>query len=112
MYVPEAVVDHLVPADRATLRAVVARCYHEGRGKVELARVIGDSGMFGIERELHATGAAEGVRAGAGRDRHAVVGSVHASRSFVLLGGRRDRRGRRGRRDACADGRPRCPMGA
>jgi hypothetical protein len=49
--VPDAVVDHLVPAGRATLRAVIARCYHEGRGKVELARVIGDRTMFGIERD-------------------------------------------------------------
>jgi len=37
-YVPEAVVDHLVPRERATLKYVMSRCYHEGRGKVSLGR--------------------------------------------------------------------------
>jgi glycosyltransferase involved in cell wall biosynthesis len=37
-YVPEAVVDHLVPRERATVRYLFARCYNEGRGKVSLGR--------------------------------------------------------------------------
>jgi GT2 family glycosyltransferase len=41
MFVPDAVVDH--PAERATLREFLNRCYQEGRGKVELAR-LGDGG--------------------------------------------------------------------
>jgi GT2 family glycosyltransferase len=38
VYVPDAVVDHLVPRDRARLGYVLTRSYHEGRGKVSLAR--------------------------------------------------------------------------
>jgi hypothetical protein len=39
MYVPDAVIDHPVPADKATFRYFVTRCYNEGRGKVEMARL-------------------------------------------------------------------------
>ena len=40
MYVPGAVVEHDVPAERATFRFVVRRCYAEGRGKVQMARLL------------------------------------------------------------------------
>lgn len=84
VYVPEAVVDHFVPAGRATLRSLLVRCYHEGRGKIELARVIGDRSMFGVERDYlrrvlpraFVRGLADTAR---GR------GLVAAQRSFVLL---------------------------
>jgi GT2 family glycosyltransferase len=39
VYVPDAVIDHPVPADKATLRYFVTRTYNEGRGKVEMARL-------------------------------------------------------------------------
>jgi GT2 family glycosyltransferase len=38
VYVPDAVVDHMVPLDRARLRYVLSRCYNEGRGKISMAR--------------------------------------------------------------------------
>jgi glucosyl-dolichyl phosphate glucuronosyltransferase len=38
VYVPDAVVDHLVPPGRARLRYVLTRSYHEGRGKISIAR--------------------------------------------------------------------------
>ncbi|GIF15524.1 glycosyltransferase family 2 protein [Actinoplanes teichomyceticus] len=37
MYVPAAVIQHEVPAERATFRFFVRRCYAEGRGKVQMA---------------------------------------------------------------------------
>jgi cellulose synthase/poly-beta-1,6-N-acetylglucosamine synthase-like glycosyltransferase len=38
IYVPDAVVDHLVPRERATMRYLMIRCYDEGRGKVCMGR--------------------------------------------------------------------------
>ena len=40
VYVPEAVIHHDVPADRATFGFFVRRCYAEGRGKIELRDVL------------------------------------------------------------------------
>ncbi|KUL27404.1 glycosyltransferase family 2 protein [Actinoplanes awajinensis] len=37
MYVPSAVIQHEVPAERASFRFFVRRCYAEGRGKVQMA---------------------------------------------------------------------------
>jgi glucosyl-dolichyl phosphate glucuronosyltransferase len=38
IYVPGAVVDHVVPRERATMRYLISRCYDEGRGKVCMGR--------------------------------------------------------------------------
>jgi GT2 family glycosyltransferase len=38
VHVPDAVVDHFVPLERARLRYVLTRCYNEGRGKIAIAR--------------------------------------------------------------------------
>lgn len=38
IYTPAAVVDHLVPRNRATIRYLWTRCYDEGRGKVSMGR--------------------------------------------------------------------------
>jgi GT2 family glycosyltransferase len=38
IYVPDAVVDHVVPNSRARLGYLLTRCYHEGRGKISIAR--------------------------------------------------------------------------
>jgi glucosyl-dolichyl phosphate glucuronosyltransferase len=49
MYVPDAVIDHPVPADKATFRYFVTRCYNEGRGKVEMARLNHGKDSLGSE---------------------------------------------------------------
>jgi GT2 family glycosyltransferase len=41
MYVPDAVIDHPVPPERTTFGFFLARCFSEGRGKVEMARLLG-----------------------------------------------------------------------
>jgi glycosyltransferase involved in cell wall biosynthesis len=86
VYVPHAVVDHLVPRERATLRSLTARCYHEGRGKVELARVIGDTKVFTTERDYLRRVVPGAVVRGIG----ATIlgrGTIHAVRAGVLLTG-------------------------
>ncbi|GLZ00179.1 glycosyltransferase [Actinoplanes sp. NBRC 103695] len=50
MYVPKAVVDHHVPAERATFRFLLRRCYAEGRGKVQMARLLHGSNSLRAER--------------------------------------------------------------
>jgi hypothetical protein len=51
MYVPGAVIDHEVPADRSTFGFLVRRCYAEGRGKVQMAGLLGNPGTLGTERD-------------------------------------------------------------
>jgi hypothetical protein len=50
MYVPEAVVKHAVPAERSTFRFLLRRCYAEGRGKVQMARLLHGAASLGAER--------------------------------------------------------------
>lgn len=50
MYVPGAVVEHDVPAERSTFRFLLRRCYAEGRGKVQMARLLDGSNSLGAER--------------------------------------------------------------
>jgi glucosyl-dolichyl phosphate glucuronosyltransferase len=41
VYVPEARIDHYVPAERASISFFLRRACNEGRGKVEMARLLG-----------------------------------------------------------------------
>jgi hypothetical protein len=50
MYVPEALIEHPVPADRTTVSYFLTRCYHEGRGKVELSRLHARQDSLDAER--------------------------------------------------------------
>jgi GT2 family glycosyltransferase len=50
IYVPGAVVEHDVPVERSTFRFLLRRCYAEGRGKVQMARLFDDSTKLGAER--------------------------------------------------------------
>jgi glucosyl-dolichyl phosphate glucuronosyltransferase len=51
VYVPEAVVDHFVPAQRGSLRFFLRRCRNEGRAKIELALLLGGTNDLGPERD-------------------------------------------------------------
>ncbi len=84
VFVPDAVVDHMVPAERATFRSVVNRCYHEGRGKVELARVTGDRAAFLVERNYMRKVVPRSVATGFSDALHG-HGAVHALRAMVLM---------------------------
>ena len=53
-YEPAALVGHKVPAQRCTVGFFLRRCYSEGRGKVELTRLL--SGRDGMSSELHHVG--------------------------------------------------------
>jgi hypothetical protein len=88
--VPDAVVDHRVPAERTTVRYLVARCFREGRGKIEMARLLGGHRLLNgyglLSQERHYLGQTlfravlrELVAALRGR------GVRHAGRAGVLL---------------------------
>jgi glucosyl-dolichyl phosphate glucuronosyltransferase len=49
-YVPTAVVDHVVPAERSTFTFFLRRCYWEGAGKVELSAHLGEDRDLDDER--------------------------------------------------------------
>lgn len=50
MYTPDAVIWHPVPAHRSTLGYFLTRCYNEGRGKIEMARLLKNQPSLGTER--------------------------------------------------------------
>jgi cellulose synthase/poly-beta-1,6-N-acetylglucosamine synthase-like glycosyltransferase len=50
VYVPQSVIHHPVPADRDHLGYYLTRCYHEGRGKVAMARLLRGKQSLGSER--------------------------------------------------------------
>jgi GT2 family glycosyltransferase len=51
VYVPDALVDHYVPAHRASFWFFLRRCRNEGRGKVDLALLLGTRDDLGPERD-------------------------------------------------------------
>lgn len=51
VYVPSAVINHDVPAGRASLRFFVSRCFAEGRGKAAMSRKLGNSSAIDTERD-------------------------------------------------------------
>jgi len=84
MYVPGALIDHEVPADRAKFGFLLRRCYAEGRGKVQMARLLPRSQDLGTERDylrrtLPRAVARNLVAAGNGR------GMAHALRAFAVV---------------------------
>jgi GT2 family glycosyltransferase len=85
MYVPDAVISHHVEAERATLGWFLNRCYHEGRGKIEMSRLHRRSDSLGTERDwFRRLPAAVGRGIAAtlrGRDRHG------AARAAAVLAG-------------------------
>jgi glucosyl-dolichyl phosphate glucuronosyltransferase len=86
MYAPGAVIDHLVEADRTTLGYFLQRCFHEGRGKIELARLLSGQDSLGAERDyLRRTiprSVLRGLLAGLRRP-----GAGHAVRAGAMLAG-------------------------
>lgn len=50
IFVPEAIVDHFVGIERARYRFFLRRCYLEGRGKIELARLNDGHADLGDEK--------------------------------------------------------------
>jgi GT2 family glycosyltransferase len=104
IYVPDALVDHHVPAARSKLTFFIRRCYLEGRGKVEMARLLGRQERLDDERDyLRRTlprGVARSVAAAAVRREPRVLlraaaivvgvgaAAVGAAGAFVTLGER------------------------
>lgn len=50
LFVPEAIVDHFVGIERARYKYFLRRCYLEGRGKIELARLNDGQADLGDEK--------------------------------------------------------------
>jgi glycosyltransferase involved in cell wall biosynthesis len=85
IYVPEARIDHPVPADKATFGYFLTRCYHEGRGKVELARLNRGRKSLGSERAYLRRTLPAGVRRGLGEALRGrgIAGAVRAGTIVV-----------------------------
>ncbi|MCK9925030.1 glycosyltransferase [Frankia sp. AgPm24] len=85
LHVPRAMVGHQVPADRATMRFFLRRCWHEGRGKAELAALLGSGDATSSERAY----VLRTLPRGAGRElRGALTGDLAGlARSTSILTG-------------------------
>ncbi|WP_328467619.1 glycosyltransferase [Actinoplanes sp. NBC_00393] len=84
VYVPHAVIDHEVPADRSTFGFLMRRCYAEGRGKVQMATFMPKDQKLGAEtdylrRTLPRAVGRNLVEAGSGR------GMFHALRAATVV---------------------------
>jgi GT2 family glycosyltransferase len=84
MYVPGALIDHEVPADRARFAFLLRRCYAEGRGKVQMAKLLPRTQRLDAERDyvrriLPRAVARNLVAAGHGR------GMAHALRAVAVV---------------------------
>ncbi|TML28670.1 MAG: glycosyltransferase [Actinobacteria bacterium] len=86
VHVPDAVVDHTVPAERTTLRYLLMRCFREGRGKVELARLLGGRHVLDVERAYLRGTVTRAVLRGLGKALSG-KGSAHAARAGVVVAG-------------------------
>jgi glucosyl-dolichyl phosphate glucuronosyltransferase len=78
LFEPEATIAHVVPAQRGTLRFFVGRCWSEGRGKAELAALVGLTDGTSLERYfatrvLPRAALRESILALTGRDRAAAA---------------------------------------
>ncbi len=78
-------VAHLVPVERQSLRYFVSRCYHEGRSKAVLARLVGTRQGLASERAYATRTLPSGVLRHAGA---AVRGDLTglARAAMILLG--------------------------
>jgi GT2 family glycosyltransferase len=85
MYVPDAVIRHAVPVERATFGFFLRRCYAEGRGKVQMAGLHAGSEALSSERDYLRSLPKAVVRniAAAGRGR----GVGHALKAGGVLAG-------------------------
>ncbi len=83
---PEVAIRHRVPAARGRVGYFVTRCYQEGRGKAELAQLVGGSAALSAERAYTRRTLPAGVAAGvrealSGRDARGLA------RSAAILAG-------------------------
>lgn len=97
MYVPDSLIDHPVLLDRSTFRYFLRRCYLEGRGKVEMAR-------------LQSRDAGGGT--GLGDERGYLTGTVPRGLLRELKGALRGRRGALRRAGAIVSGVAAAGVGA
>jgi cellulose synthase/poly-beta-1,6-N-acetylglucosamine synthase-like glycosyltransferase len=85
MYVPQAVVDHHVGPERERVTYFLRRCWHEGRSKAAVVRLVGASS--GLERERRQTAVV--IPAGLRRDLRSLLRGQAAGgmRMAVSVGG-------------------------
>lgn len=70
LFAPDAVVDHHVPASRATFRFFVTRAYREGGGKIAMSRVLGRAPVLPEERDYMVKVIPLGLRRAMSQARH------------------------------------------
>jgi glucosyl-dolichyl phosphate glucuronosyltransferase len=86
VFVPGARISHPVPTSRTTLRFFLARCFNEGKGKIELGRLNDGRDSLGSERDYLSRTLPRAVTRGladAARGR----GLAHAARAAVVVAG-------------------------
>ena len=101
LYEPAAVVTHSVPANRATARYLLERCWGEGRSKAQLTQLVGASDGLSSERHYVARTLPRAVARGLGDAARgdlwgiARAGAIAGGLAATSLGYLRGRRARR-----------------
>jgi GT2 family glycosyltransferase len=85
VHVPDARVDHHVPAERATRRYFVARCWAEGASKAQVTSQVGDTDGLSSERSYVRRTLPRGLLAGLRATAHGDRGGL--ARSAMIVAG-------------------------
>ena len=86
MYAPQAVIDHPVEPERTTFGYFLRRCFHEGRGKVQLARLLDGRRSLSSERDYLRKTVPQAILRGLSGTLRG-QGAAHAARSGAVLAG-------------------------
>ncbi|MFE5643856.1 glycosyltransferase [Rhodococcus sp. NPDC056516] len=81
VYVPASVIDHDIPFERSTFQFFLARCYSEGKGKIELRNDRNGSEELDDEREYVRSVLTSGLR------RYVFGDSVSLSKAATVVAG-------------------------
>lgn len=84
VYLPEATVEHTVPASRASVGYFVSRCHAEGRSKALVSRLVGTGDGLEAERSYVRSTLPRGVARGLGDAARGDLGGLGRSVAIVV----------------------------
>jgi len=84
MFVPQARVQHNVPAARGTFQYFRSRCYHEGRSKAQVVRLVGAGDGLSSERSYTLRTLPSGVFQGLGQALRGDLGGLGRAGAIVI----------------------------
>jgi len=84
VFVPSARVQHTVPAARGTFQYFRSRCYHEGRSKAQVVRLVGSGDGLSTERSYTLRTLPSGVLQGLGQAARGDVAGLGRAAAIII----------------------------